>query len=105
MARCASAAWARVNFCGGGGLGGGRDIVRQRRPGKIERALLGEDRSVERRQGPGGVAEADEEAEGRERIKGGQEGIAADRVVDDGYALAAGDLTHAARNVFRARYD
>ena len=70
----------------------GGDVVLEGGAGDVERAHGREADEVEGRDGAGGCAEEDEGAAGLERGEGGFKGGLADGVVDDGDALAAGEV-------------
>ena len=80
-------------------------VGRERRPGQVERALLGQDADVERRHLARGVPEADHQAEGLQAVERREERVLADRVVDDRHARPAGDLPHPSGDVLPRRDD
>src|SRR5882757_2218788 len=86
-------------------LNAGGDIVDQRRPRYVERALVRELQDVERLRLAGSVAEADQHAAPLEAVERSRERRFADRVVNDGDAAPGRELTNPRGKVFSAIND
>ncbi|KAG0164887.1 hypothetical protein DFQ30_009254 [Apophysomyces sp. BC1015] len=76
-----------------------RGVREQRRTREIQRTAAGELGRVDRRQRPGRIAEAHEQAERREAVERAGIGILANRIVDHRYASARGNFLHALREI------
>ncbi|CAD5377767.1 hypothetical protein OF001_U230019 [Pseudomonas sp. OF001] len=81
------------------------DVVGQRRTGHVQRALHRQQHWIERRDRPGGGADADQQAAALERVQRGHEGVLADAVEHHVDADAIGQLAHALGDVLVAVVD